>query len=493
MSLSLFFIFIHNNKIFSLKNNVKQKSFFLLVLAPLWIFSQCIEGDCQNGQGEYKFKNGTYIGEFVDGELSGAGVFSNKKGYTYNGEWKGGEKHGVGLEFSKKGFSYEGEFRNNQRHGSGKATFRNTKSMQNIEYDGEWLNGSLCGKGQLTYQREVKYGRNKEVEVNNLTGLFFNGVYQGGMTSAYSDELMWDLTTPLKSEYFQKPGDRLSEKDLKRKKNLATLEGSIFVSCECRSGFLIFDANAVFRQDRSWWYSGVPVKTKSIILNTMQGEFDIIEWYARELKNDLNKEQFSCNTESLSLARSLIESKTKEVGSVRKTYIDETRWNPAKGGLKNSRIQQKWDKKILKKLNKLDKLNEKSLSKLEKKIEKSMLDNCPTYPVDINLSPIKRINNKNIETSGLELVAENRNTGKSAEKEVKEEAKKQKRVEKAEKEKALKEEKRKREEDSKIKAKMKADQKQQDAKERAEKKQAKKIKRAQRSYEPQFPRAKQLE
>ena len=42
-------------------------------------------------------------------------------------------------------------------------------------------------------------------------------------------------------------------------------------------------------------------------------------------------------------------------------------------------------------------------------------------------------------------------------------------------------------------AKMKEEQKKQAVKDRAEKKQAKKIKRAQRSYEPQFPRSKQLE
>ena len=480
---------------------MKQKSFFLLILAPLWIFSQCIVGDCQNGPGEYKFKNGIYVGEFLDGEPHGDGVFSNKKGYTYNGEWKNGKKHGLGAESSKKGFSYDGEFRDNQRHGFGKGVFGNTKLMKNIEYDGEWLNGSLCGQGQLTYQREVKYGRNKEVEANNLTGTFVNGVYQGRMTSAYPDELIWDLTTPLKSEHFQKFGDRLSEKDLKRKKNLATLEGSIFVSCECLAGFLIFDANAIFRQSRSWWYGGVPVKTKSIILNTMQGEFDIIEWHARELKNDLNKEKFSCNTESLSLARALIELKIKDSKSIRKTYIDETRWNPTKGGLKNSRVQEKWDKKISKKLNKLDKLNQKTLSKIEKKIEKSTLENCPAYPIDINLSPIKRINNKNTETLGSDLMAEGESAGRSTQEEnkrtikakEKKEAQKQKRVEQKAKEKADKEKKRIKEENKKIKAKKKEDQKQQAAKDRAEKKQANKLKRSQRSYAPQFPRSKQLE
>ena len=105
------------------------------------------------------------------------------------------------------------------------------------------------------------------IEENNLLGIFFNGVYQGRMTSPYSDELIWDLTTPLKSEHFQEIGPRLTEKDLKRKKNLATLEGNIFVSCECRSGFLIFNASAIFRKTLSWWFMDIPVKTKSIIFS----------------------------------------------------------------------------------------------------------------------------------------------------------------------------------------------------------------------------------
>ena len=480
---------------------MNQKVFFLLVLAPLLTYSQCIVGDCQNGEGEYKFKNGTYVGQFFDGELSGPGVFSNKKGYTYNGEWKNGLKHGFGTESFKKGFTYEGEFLNNQRHGRGRAIFRDTKLMQNIEYDGEWLNGSMCGQGTLAYQREVKYGRKKEAEINILTGVFFNGVYQGRITSAYSDELIWDLTTPLKSEYFQKLGMTLGEKELKRKKNLATLEGGIFVACECRSGFLIFDSHAIFRQSESWWHSDVPVKTKSIILNTMQGEFDIIEWHARELKNDLNREQFACNTESLSIVRTLIESKTKESKLIRKAYIDETKWNPKKGGLKNSKIQEKWNNKISKKLNKLEKLNQKSLSRLEKKINKTTLENCPPYPVDINLSPIKKTNTKNTEVSSLELMAQNEKNTKLREKENKKTIKAQekkdtqnkKTAEKKAKEKANKEKKRQKEEDKKIMAKMKEEQKKQAVKDRAEKKQAKKIKRAQRSYEPQFPRSKQLE
>ena len=405
------------------------------------------------------------------------------------------------MESFKKGFTYEGEFLNNQRNGTGTARFRDTRLIQNIEYHGEWLSGSMCGKGRLSYQREVKYGRKKEVEKNNLTGMFFNGVYQGRMNSEYLDELLWDLTTPLKSEYFQNFGPRLSEKDLKRKKNLATIDGGVSVSCECRSGLIIFDTNAIFRKTKSWWHSDIPVKTKSIILNTMQPEFDIIEWHARELKNDLNKEQLACNTISLSVARTLIEAKHKESRSVRKAYVDETKWNPKKGGLKNSRVQEKWNNKISKKLKKLKKLNQKTLSKLEKKMDKAAAENCPPYSIDINLSPIQNLNNKNLEMSKTQLIAnaeEKIKLSKQGDKKdiillEKKSAQEKKKAEKKAKEQSNRDKRDKREEDNKLKKLMKEQEREQLVKERAENKQARKLKRSQRSYTPQFPRAKQLE
>ena len=50
---------------------------------PAFTFSQCLTGDCQNGDGEYKFTNGLYTGEFINGQPHGDGVFANKRGYIY--------------------------------------------------------------------------------------------------------------------------------------------------------------------------------------------------------------------------------------------------------------------------------------------------------------------------------------------------------------------------------------------------------------------------
>ena len=50
-----------------------------LCLSPILVLSQCIEGDCQKGEGEFKFKNGSYVGNFLEGELNGQGFFLQKE------------------------------------------------------------------------------------------------------------------------------------------------------------------------------------------------------------------------------------------------------------------------------------------------------------------------------------------------------------------------------------------------------------------------------
>ena len=182
--------------------HLKKTHFFILFLIPFFIFSQCVEGDCDSGEGRYKFKNGMYSGKFFDGEIEGEGVFETKKGYSYKGFWKNGQKNGFGVERLRKGEVYEGQFKSNYRDGHGEAELLSTRFMKNINYAGQWEKGSICGQGALTYTREVRYGRVKKNEENRLSGIFFNGVYQGRLTQPYADELIW---TPfnLLSDHFQ--------------------------------------------------------------------------------------------------------------------------------------------------------------------------------------------------------------------------------------------------------------------------------------------------
>ena len=149
----------------------------------------------------------------------------------------------------------------------------------------------------------------------------------------------------------------LTDKEYKRSKSPATISGDIIISCECLANILIFDATAILRKELSWWSSEIPVKTKSIILNTRQREFDIIEWHARDLQNRLNKEKLHCTQSSLTRAWEILSLVQQESRQVRKAYTTETAWNPKGGGIKNTIPQTKWDSKISRKLEKYKRRN----------------------------------------------------------------------------------------------------------------------------------------
>ena len=472
-----------------------MKNFIIvLFIAPIFSFSQCLVGDCEDGVGEYRFKNGIYKGDFADGELSGFGVFSNKKGYVYSGLWTLGSKNGIGEEASKRDqFSYKGNFLNNQRDGYGEAYFSDNKFMKNIHYQGNWTDGAICGEGQLDYTREFKFGRNIVEEQNTLVGTFINGVYQGRMTNPYPDEVLWE-PFGLKMDYFEEFKE-LTDKEYKRLKNPATIEGDMFFSCECVEGYLIFNTGALFRKSFSWWGEGIPTKTKSTILNTRQGEFDIIEWYARELKYELNKEQLPCSNESVSFAWALWKLKTKECRQTRRLYTTETAWNPKKGQLKNKKIQNKWNKKIANKLEKYEKLNLKILEKYRRKISKTESVGCLIFP--INPDWIPESIQKTTELKNEEEALHDGELSKAERERIKKEAEKQKKLLEREKIKNEKERKARMIEEKKQRKLAKEEERKRRKELRLllkqSKKEARRLKRLQRSFVPHFPRSNQLE
>ena len=449
---------------------MKSSIICILLLFPTLYFAQCVEGDCNNGKGTYKYKNGTYIGDFVDGDLMGQGDFINRRGYNYSGSWKDYEKNGYGEEAFRKGFSYKGNFSNNKRDGKGYATFNDTRFMKSISYKGDWEGGTVCGEGVLSYSREVKYGREKIIEINTLEGDFINGVYQGELTSPYPDQLSWQPFI-LKADDFNYY-NKLNDKQLKKLKNLAVLEGSIVVSCECRSGILLVDAKAIFRKDKSWWSPSIPTKTKSTILNNIQRDFDIIEWYARELKWELNKQNLSCNTESVEKVWETLSVINKECRETRRRYLSETAWNPKKGRMKNTQPQEKWNNRISKKLKKYKKVNQKLVQKIEKKLSKTDPLGCLSEELVSSIIPTKPTE---------ELFVENDSRQKSERTEREQERK----LQKEEKERKLQLE--------KEAERKKIEEKEKKELDKQKKKEQRKIKRENRSFVPTFPRSKQLE
>jgi hypothetical protein len=130
----------------------------------------CLSGNCQNGQGTYRFPDGSeYSGEFRDAKLNGQGAYVYAgRGEKYVGAWRNGVINGQGVYYYRTGNRYEGEWRNGRKHGQGTYYYadRGDKYVGNFandqpngqgayyyrngdRYEGEWSNGRKHGQGVL--------------------------------------------------------------------------------------------------------------------------------------------------------------------------------------------------------------------------------------------------------------------------------------------------------------------------------------------------------
>ena len=101
-----------------------KKALFLFLFCSFFAMSQCVEGDCKNGYGVYKFSEESY----------------------YDGNWKNGLRHGFGLDYAFDSINKK----------TGKKAF--TKRLGVFEYgfliEGtkEWYNGIFPNKSTYTYE-----------------------------------------------------------------------------------------------------------------------------------------------------------------------------------------------------------------------------------------------------------------------------------------------------------------------------------------------------
>ena len=143
----------------------------------------CIDGDCESGEGTYKYSNGAeYTGKWEGGKRNGKGTNKYSSGAVYTGEWKEDKQDGPGGTFkTSKGTVYTGEFKDNKLL-NGQVIYK--LSNGNSRY-GEWTNG---------VQGELKDGKppeqNKETEQNNdqsTTGCVTGNCEDGKGTYKWSD------------------------------------------------------------------------------------------------------------------------------------------------------------------------------------------------------------------------------------------------------------------------------------------------------------------
>ncbi len=97
----------------------------------------CIDGDCNQGHGIWRFDNGDmYVGSWNNGVKEGQGLYRYAHGAHYFGSWSSDMKHGHGTYQFANGARYDGGWFQGQRHGLGVEIQPNGNHVQ-----GQWHEG----------------------------------------------------------------------------------------------------------------------------------------------------------------------------------------------------------------------------------------------------------------------------------------------------------------------------------------------------------------
>ncbi|VAW25826.1 hypothetical protein MNBD_BACTEROID04-1684, partial [hydrothermal vent metagenome] len=98
-----------------------KKNIFTLVLVLFsnLLIAQCLSGDCNNGYGKKKYKEGVYEGNFKNNLPDGLGILNYVNDNFYFGQFKNGKLNGFGSFTWKSGQSHTGNWENGIQHGEG--------------------------------------------------------------------------------------------------------------------------------------------------------------------------------------------------------------------------------------------------------------------------------------------------------------------------------------------------------------------------------------
>ena len=136
--------------------------------------TNCIAGDCVNGIGTFKYKDGSkYTGKFKNGKRHGQGSLEMSNGTVYTGLSKADVFSGEGTILYSSGDKYVGEIQNNKRNGQGAYTFAN--GLTSI---GEWKDNKTVGSHTIADPEKVgEKAVEKIIEEKNkiITETYDNG------------------------------------------------------------------------------------------------------------------------------------------------------------------------------------------------------------------------------------------------------------------------------------------------------------------------------
>ena len=153
----------------------------LILFLPFLAFSQeCLEGNCNNGEGkaQYQYSSGEtviYEGSFKDSKRHGLGKMYIDGDLYYEGDFVNGQRTGKGKMYKDGELSYEGDFVNGSPSGKGKEY----KSRPGeVYYEGDFINGKRNGKGVVKVEDSLL----------NENGITYTNVWVDGNTGMNNKE-----------------------------------------------------------------------------------------------------------------------------------------------------------------------------------------------------------------------------------------------------------------------------------------------------------------
>ena len=178
---------------------MKKAILLIILMTFLNSFSQCIDGDCDNGFGTY--------------------IYSDRSTYDrYEGQWKNRKMNGTGKLYFTNGWIYEGGIENDSIKGKGKLESNSfTKEglfieihdnnivfialngsnglyidkLNSITYVGNFINDKLNGEGEIRYESYTITGNfiDNKLEgrgvIKFINGDRFEGIFKNGKRNGY--------------------------------------------------------------------------------------------------------------------------------------------------------------------------------------------------------------------------------------------------------------------------------------------------------------------
>ncbi len=180
---------------------------------------KCLNGDCNNGVGQWQYTDGSYSGEWKNSQRNGKGTFTGTNGDSYVGDYFEGARDGKGKYQWKNGDVYDGDWLKDSITGFGKYTYFNGSI-----FEGYFVNGEQNGKGKKTFLNgeicigdfvnNKLHGKGKYSWTNGETydGDWLNGEQTGNCTwtSPNGEIYIGDVVNKKfngKGKYFFKNGD----------------------------------------------------------------------------------------------------------------------------------------------------------------------------------------------------------------------------------------------------------------------------------------------